>query len=327
MNAASSRSHLIMSIRVDSHSPIAEGVGTSSKLHLVDLAGSERLSVTATAPPRFCSGPKHAPLSARWGRDDDDDGGTNWLFWHRSSTLCLTECCVHLHCMRYIGCAGDACRAQRTEATGSRLKEAQAINKSLSALGSVMASLASKDKHVPYRNSNLTYFLQDSLGGNSKTVMFVNISPTVASAQETDCSLKFAERVRTVTLGKATKAGGGGKSGSEGGLAEATRARYEKLVQEKEQQVFMLQQELKAVRTRLRQHNHALVAMEGSHNIGGSGGGGGGGPTVPPPRGAQASSGGRPVAHKRPVQAQRSVTGKRGTSIVYAARFDSDVAT
>lgn len=102
MNAQSSRSHLIVTLKIHCHNQVS-GKCYTSKLNMVDLAGSERLS--------------------------------------------------------------------RTEAVGDRLKEAQAINKSLSALGDVMASLARKDKHVPYRNSRLTYYLQDSLGGDSKTIM------------------------------------------------------------------------------------------------------------------------------------------------------------
>ena len=56
----------------------------------------------------------------------------------------------------------------KTEVTGDALKEAQHINKSLSSLGDVIAALAAKSKHVPFRNSKLTYLLQDSLSGSSK---------------------------------------------------------------------------------------------------------------------------------------------------------------
>lgn len=94
-------------------------------------------------------------------------------------------------------------RVDRSEATGDRLKEAQHINKSLSALGDVIAALAQKNVHVPYRNSKLTQLLQDSLGGQAKTLMFVHISPDVDSFGETVSTLKFAERVSTVELGAA----------------------------------------------------------------------------------------------------------------------------
>jgi len=59
-----------------------------------------------------------------------------------------------------------------------QLKETRSINKSLSALGDVISSLTAKAKHVPYRNHPLTMLLSDSLGGSSKTLLFVNISPS-----------------------------------------------------------------------------------------------------------------------------------------------------
>ncbi|KAJ6411409.1 hypothetical protein OIU84_008054 [Salix udensis] len=94
-------------------------------------------------------------------------------------------------------------RVDRSEATGDRLKEAQHINKSLSALGDVIFSLAQKNSHVPYRNSKLTQLLQSSLGGQAKTLMFVQLNPDVSSYSETISTLKFAERVSGVELGAA----------------------------------------------------------------------------------------------------------------------------
>nr|TKS00050.1 kinesin motor family protein [Populus alba] len=94
-------------------------------------------------------------------------------------------------------------RVDRSEATGDRLREAQHINKSLSALGDVIFALAQKNSHVPYRNSKLTQLLQSSLGGQAKTLMFVQLNPDVISYSETLSTLKFAERVSGVELGAA----------------------------------------------------------------------------------------------------------------------------
>ncbi|KAH9722695.1 kinesin-like protein KIN-14K [Citrus sinensis] len=94
-------------------------------------------------------------------------------------------------------------RVDRSEATGDRLKEAQHINKSLSALGDVIFALAQKSPHVPYRNSKLTQILQSSLGGQAKTLMFVQLNPDVNSYSESLSTLKFAERVSGVELGAA----------------------------------------------------------------------------------------------------------------------------
>ncbi|XP_057779696.1 kinesin-like protein KIN-14I [Salvia miltiorrhiza] len=105
-------------------------------------------------------------------------------------------------CMHLVDLAGSE-RCDKTDAVGDRLKEAQHINRSLSALGDVIAALAQKNAHVPYRNSKLTQLLQDSLGGQAKTLMFVHISPEPDALGETLSTLKFAERVSTVELGAA----------------------------------------------------------------------------------------------------------------------------
>lgn len=92
-------------------------------------------------------------------------------------------------------------RLSRSGATGDRLKETQAINKSLSCLSDVIFALAKKEDHVPFRNSKLTYLLQPCLGGDSKTLMFVNISPDPSSVNESLCSLRFAARVNACEIG------------------------------------------------------------------------------------------------------------------------------
>ncbi len=85
-------------------------------------------------------------------------------------------------------------RIEKSGAQGVALKEAQNINKSLSALGDVIAARAQKAGHVPFRNSTLTYLLQDSLSQDSKTLMIVCVSPVMYNADETFCSLNFAAR-------------------------------------------------------------------------------------------------------------------------------------
>eukprot|EP00041_Stephanoeca_diplocostata_P026043 m.694275 g.694275 ORF g.694275 m.694275 type:complete len:989 (+) comp22879_c0_seq1:253-3219(+) len=136
MNTNSSRSHLILTIYVETFNTISNVI-SRGRLTLVDLAGSERVA--------------------------------------------------------------------RSEASGERLVEAAAINKSLSALGNVFQAIAQRAPHIPYRNSKLTHLLQDSLGGDSKTCLFVNCSPLKSNLSETHSSLEFGQRIRKIELGPAKR--------------------------------------------------------------------------------------------------------------------------
>ncbi|CAK9265415.1 unnamed protein product [Sphagnum jensenii] len=129
MNAESSRSHLILSVIIESTN-LQTQVLVRGKLSFVDLAGSERV--------------------------------------------------------------------KKSGSSGEQLKEAQSINKSLSALGDVISALATEEQHIPYRNHKLTMLMSDSLGGNAKTLMFVNISPADSNLDETHNSLCYATRVRSI---------------------------------------------------------------------------------------------------------------------------------
>lgn len=90
-------------------------------------------------------------------------------------------------------------RQTKTGAQGERLKEATKINLSLSALGNVISALVDgRSSHIPYRDSKLTRLLQDSLGGNARTVMVANIGPASYNVEETLTTLRYANRAKNI---------------------------------------------------------------------------------------------------------------------------------
>jgi kinesin family protein C2/C3 len=105
--------------------------------------------------------------------------------------------------MMFVDLAGSE-RVHKSLSSGDRLKEAQHINRSLSALGDILAALTSKSRsqtHVPYRNAKLTHLLQPCIGGDSKTLMVACICPHVPQRHnlgETLSTLAFAARARCV---------------------------------------------------------------------------------------------------------------------------------
>ncbi|KAK2507333.1 hypothetical protein MC885_005982 [Smutsia gigantea] len=125
---------------------------------------------------------------------------------HSIFTISIEICAVdergkdHLRAgkLNLVDLAGSE-RQSKTGATGERLKEATKINLSLSALGNVISALVDgRCKHIPYRDSKLTRLLQDSLGGNTKTLMVACLSPADNNYDETLSTLRYASRAANI---------------------------------------------------------------------------------------------------------------------------------
>lgn len=118
------------------------------------------------------------------------------VFSVRIEGRCGTK--THAGVLHLVDLAGSE-RLAHSQATGERLRETQAINRLLACLGDVVHALGSADpKHVPYRNSKLTFMLQNALGGVLKTLMLVNVLPCADHYGETMLSLRFAAKVNQV---------------------------------------------------------------------------------------------------------------------------------
>jgi len=114
-----------------------------------------------------------------------------------SSKNALGEDHIRVGRLNMVDLAGSE-RQAKTGAAGQRLKEATKINLSLSALGNVISALVDGRGHIPYRDSKLTRLLQDSLGGNAKTIMIANLGPANFNYDETITTLRYANRAKSI---------------------------------------------------------------------------------------------------------------------------------
>ena len=213
MNEHSSRSHAIFIITIE-HSDIIrnqdrkqqtsasllnrkqqDSVLEKSKTKLIDVSSSNAVNNNEELNSQF----------------DDDISSTDEMLIREDDCLNLSSTSssrqqkdkkitghIRVGKLNLVDLAGSE-RQYKTQNAGVRQKEAIKINLSLSALGNVISSLVdSKSSHIPYRDSKLTRLLQDSLGGNSKTVMIANIGPANYNYEESLTTLRYASRAKNI---------------------------------------------------------------------------------------------------------------------------------
>lgn len=108
---------------------------------------------------------------------------------------------VSISNLNLIDLAGSQ-RLKSEEVTKIQLTEIKNINRSLANLGNVILAISKNQEHIPYRNSKLTHLLMPSLGGNSKTLMLLNVSPLDECYNETLNSLRFASNINNCKTGR-----------------------------------------------------------------------------------------------------------------------------
>lgn len=173
---------------------------SQSEIEHVMNVGNQNRKVGATDMNKHSSR-SHAIfiITVECSKPDEDTGKAHIRYVSEPTTLDEYVLMSSLYFVRagklnLVDLAGSE-RQAKTGATGDRLKEATKINLSLSALGNVIAALVDgKSSHVPYRDSKLTRLLQDSLGGNARTVMVANIGPAEYNYEETITTLRYANR-------------------------------------------------------------------------------------------------------------------------------------
>lgn len=182
MNAKSSRSHAIFSVTLKQEKWVPSSTPSQNKASSLATRSNTLSHRHSTLNVKALVG----QMEKRAGETPTDEEDGEWMVSHSK--------------FHFVDLAGSE-RLKRTAAQGDRRKEGININAGLLALGNVISALSDptkKSTHVPYRDSKLTRLLQDSLGGNSTTLMIACISPAEVNLTETLNTIKYADRARHI---------------------------------------------------------------------------------------------------------------------------------